>query len=137
MIFASPRFQLCKAYLMNPKSEAHTSKLDTYKLVSAALILLVGLFGFYYFADHLLLIRVLGLLIAVGVAAAIAMTTELGSNLLGFFQEARAELRKVVWPSRAETLQTTLAVILMVVVMGIFLWMFDLLLSWIVRSLTS
>lgn len=122
---------------MNPKSEVHTSRLDTYKLVSAALIVLVGLVGFYFFAGHLLLIRVIGLLIAVGVAVAIIMTTELGSNLLSFFQEARVELRKVVWPTRAETLQTTLAVVLMVVVMGVFLWLFDLLLSLIVRSLTS
>jgi preprotein translocase subunit SecE len=122
---------------MNPKSEIQASKLDTFKLASAALILLVAVAAFYYFADYLLLVRVLGLLGAVGVAVAIALTTELGGNVLGFIKDARAELRRVVWPTRQETLQTTLAVVLMVIVVGIFLWLLDMLLFWIVRLLTS
>jgi preprotein translocase subunit SecE len=122
---------------MNPKSEIQASKLDTFKLASAALILLVAVAAFYYFADYLLLVRVLGLLGAVGVAVAIALTTELGGNVLGFIKDARAELRRVVWPTCQETLQTTLAVVLMVIVVGIFLWLLDMLLFWIVRLLTS
>jgi preprotein translocase subunit SecE len=122
---------------MNPKSEIQASKLDTFKLASATLILLVAVAAFYYFADYLLLVRVLGLLGAVGVAVAIALTTELGGNVLGFIKDARAELRRVVWPTRQETLQTTLAVVLMVIVVGIFLWLLDMLLFWIVRLLTS
>lgn len=122
---------------MNPKPDTQASKFDTYKLLSAVLIVVAGLAAFYYFADYLLLVRVIGLLATVGIAAAIALTTEPGSNLVGFVQDARAELRKVVWPTRTETLQTSLVVILVVIVMGIFLWLLDMLLFWVVRLLTG
>jgi preprotein translocase subunit SecE len=123
--------------MMNPKSEIQASKFDTLKLASAVLILLMAVAAFYYFVDYLLLVRVIVLLAAVGVAVAIALTTELGGNVLGFLKDARMELRRVVWPTRQETLQTTLAVMLMVIVMGIFLWLLDMLLFWIVRLLTG
>lgn len=122
---------------MNSKPETQPSKFDTFKLLSAALILVAALGAFYYFADYLLVVRVAGLLVAVGAAAGIVLTTELGSNVLEFIQASRVELRKVVWPSRAETLQTTLAVILMVIVMGLFLWLLDTVLFWGVRLLTG
>ena len=122
---------------MNPKPEIHASKADTLKLVSAGLIVVVALIAFYALADLLLWVRVLGLLIAVGAAAAIALTTELGASVQEFILSARTELRKVVWPSRTETLQTTLAVVAMVIVMGLFLWLLDLLLLWLVKLLTG
>lgn len=122
---------------MNSKPEIQASKFDTFKLLSAAFILVVALGAFYYFSDHLLLVRVAGLLVVVGIAAGIVLTTELGSNVLEFIQASRAELRKVVWPTRAETLQTTLAVVLMVILMGIFLWLLDMFLFWVVRLLTG
>jgi preprotein translocase subunit SecE len=71
------------------------------------------------------------------VAVFILLKTELGGNALEFIKDSRLELRKVVWPTRAETLQTSLAVIVMVIVMGIFLWLFDVLLFWAVRLLTG
>ena len=122
---------------MNPKPEIQASKFDTFKLLSAGLIVLVALLGFHYFASYLLVVRVIGLLIALGVAVSIVMTTEVGNGLLGFIQDSRTELRKVVWPSRSETLQTSLAVIVMVIITGIFLWLMDMLLFWIVRMLTG
>jgi preprotein translocase subunit SecE len=122
---------------MNLKSETQASRIDLVKLVSAALLVVLGLSGFYYFADQLLVLRVLGLLFAVGVAGAIAIATEPGGQFVGFVKESRMELRKVVWPTRTETLQTSLAVIVMVVVMGVFLWLLDIALLWIVRLLTG
>lgn len=122
---------------MNPKSETQASKLDTFKLLSAGLIVLVALSGFYYFSSYLLVVRVIGLLIALGLAVSIVMTTEVGNGLLGFIQESRTELRKVVWPTRSETLQTSLAVIVMVIITGLFLWLLDMFLFWIVRMLTG
>ena len=122
---------------MNAKSETQASKLDTIKLASAVLLLMIAVAAFYYFADIMLLVRVIGLLVAVGAATAIVLTTEIGRNLRDFVQDSRTELRKVVWPTRQETLQTSLAVILMVIVMGIFLWLLDMLLFWIVQLLTG
>ena len=97
----------------------------------------VAVFAFYYFSDYLVLVRVIGLLVAVGIAVAIALTTDLGGQLMGFVNDSRTELRKVVWPTRAETLQTSLAVVLMVIIMGIFLWLLDMFLFWLVRLLTG
>ena len=122
---------------MNLKSDTQASRPDIYKLIAAASIFLIALLAFYYFADYSALVRVIGLLMAAGAALAIAATTELGSNVLDFIRDSRMELRKVVWPTRTETLQTSLAVIVMVILMGVFLWLLDLLLFWLVRLLTG
>lgn len=119
------------------KSETQTTRLDTFKLVSATSIFLAALVAFYFFSEYSTLVRVAGLLIAVGVAFGIAVTTSQGSNLVGFVRESRMELRKIVWPTRSETLQTSLAVIVMVIIMGVFLWLLDVLLLWVVRLLTG
>ncbi|MGF1527663.1 MAG: preprotein translocase subunit SecE [Candidatus Competibacterales bacterium] len=121
---------------MDLKSVAQP-KQDTFKLASAATLLIVAIGAFYYFADALLLVRVIGLLAAVGVAVWIVSMTELGHQLSGFVRDSQIELRKVVWPTRQETLQTSLAVIIMVLIMGVFLWLLDMLLFWIVRQLTG
>ena len=113
------------------------NRADTYKLLTAGAIALIALVAFYVFADHSLLVRVIGLLAAAGAAVAIALKTEWGAETLEFIQGARTELRKVVWPTRAETTQTTLIVIAMVVIMGLLLWLLDVLLFWLVRLVTG
>ncbi len=122
---------------MNLKSEVQSSRLDTLKLVFSVSISSIALIAFYYFADYSLLVRVIGLLAIVGIAVGVALTTELGANVLGFLRDSRTELRKVVWPTRAETVQTSLAVILMVIVTATFLWLLDMFLFWVVRLLTG
>ena len=113
------------------------NRTDTYKLLAAGALILSALIAFYVFANHSLLVRVIGLLAAAGAAVAIALKTEVGAETLEFTQGARAELRKVVWPTRAETTQTTLIVIAMVVIMGLLLWLLDVLLFWLVRLVTG
>ncbi len=122
---------------MNVKSDAQVSSIDTYKLIAAASVFLLAVVAFYYFASYSLLLRVIGLLAAAGGAVALAMTTELGATVLEFIREARLELRKVVWPTRTETLQTTAAIVVMVLLVGVFLWLLDVLLLWAVRLLTG
>lgn len=120
------------------KPETQTiSRLDTYKLLGAGAIVLLALMAFYAFASHSLLMRIVGLLVAMGVAITIALQTAPGAETLEFLQGSRAELRKIVWPTRAETIQTTLIVIAMVVVMGLLLWLLDVLLLWLVRLITG
>ena len=124
---------------MNPtKPETQAlSRPDMMKLLAAGALVLVALVAFYVFANHSLLVRVIGLLLAGGAAVALALRTEPGTETLEFVRGARAEVRKVVWPTRAETTQTTLVVIAMVVIMGLLLWMLDLLLLWLVRLITG
>ena len=114
-----------------------SNKLDTFKLVVAIAILLAGIGGFYYYADQSLLYRVLGVVGVAIVAAGIAFTTSTGHAILSFGREARAEVRKVVWPTRQETVQTTLMVVVAVIILGIFLWLIDMMLLNAVQMLTG
>lgn len=114
-----------------------TNKLDTFKLLLAIVVLLAGIAGFYYFEAEGLLYRVLGLLAFVLVALGMVYTTNLGQSVVGFGREARAEVRKVVWPSRQETVQTTMMVIVAVIIIGIFLWLIDMVLVSAVQYLTG
>ena len=117
--------------------EVVSNKLDTFKLLLAIAVLIAGSVGFYYYEAESLLYRVLGVVFAAGVAVAISATTLLGQNLIGFGREARMEVRKVVWPSRQETVQTTFMVIVAVILIGIFLWLIDMLLAEAIQLLTG
>ncbi len=117
--------------------EVVTSKLDSFKLLLAIAVLMFGIVGFYYYEAESQLYRVLGVVFAVMVAIAISSTTRLGQGLIGFGREARMEVRKVVWPTRQETLQTTFMVIVAVIIIGIFLWLIDMLLAWGIQMVTG
>jgi preprotein translocase subunit SecE len=117
--------------------EVVTSKLDSFKLLLAIAVLLLGIVGFYYYEAESQLYRVLGVVFAVMVAIAISSTTRLGQGLIGFGREARMEVRKVVWPTRQETLQTTFMVIVAVIIIGIFLWLIDMMLASAIQMVTG
>jgi len=117
--------------------EVVTNRFDTFKLLLAITVLILGIVGFYYYEAESQLYRVLGVVFATGVAVAISATTTLGQNLIGFARESRMEVRKVVWPTRQETVQTTFMVIVAVIVIGIFLWLIDMLLGQAIQLLTG
>jgi len=120
---------------MNSTVETTGGKLDTFKLGLALLILIAALVGFYFYAEQDLLYRVIGLLAAVGISIAIALQTEKGREIWGYFHDAQIEVRKVVWPTRKETVNTTLLVIGMVIIVAIILWLLDMFLGWSIGSL--
>jgi preprotein translocase subunit SecE len=111
---------------------------DKIKLTMSVAVLAAAIVAFYFFAEqYSLLIRVVGLLAAVAVAVAIALQSEIGKASWVFFKEARTEVRKVVWPTRRETGQTTLIIMIGVLIVGIFLWLLDMGLLWAVELLTG
>lgn len=116
-------------------SETVNVKFDLVKLVVAALIVIAAVIGFYVFEDESTPLRVAGLLAAAGVAAWIGLQTEPGRKLWDFLQEAQVEVRKVVWPTRQETIQTTLLVIGVVILAALILWALDTVLGWAIRLL--
>ena len=123
---------------MVAKAESEvTGKLDSFKLVIAIALLIGGIVQFYYFEGESLLYRVLGLLAFIVVAGGVVLTTRIGQNVWSFARDARTEVRKVVWPTRQETMQTTLMVIVMVIIVGIMLWLMDMFLRWAVLMLTG
>ncbi len=122
---------------MVAKTEASASALDNIKLALALLVLLAGVVGFYWFDQVALAWRVLALLGLAGLAAGLVAFTPVGRGLFGFSREARTELRKVVWPTRQETLQVTLSVLVLVLIVGVFLWLVDALLFWGVQMIAG
>jgi len=117
------------------KAEATGGTLDTVKLSVALLILLAGVVGFYYYGAQPAWMRVLGLLAVAGVGVAVGAQSHQGKLLLGFLRNANIELRKVVWPTRQETAQTTLMVLIVVVLVAIMLWVVDTFFGWAIRAL--
>lgn len=122
---------------MASRAEVPTSSADTIKFVIAGALGLAGLVAFYVFAEQSLLLRTLALLAVGALVAFIIYQTALGKRTVAFFRDARTEVRKVVWPSRAETTQTTLTVVVIVIIVGIFLWLLDMLLSGAFRMVTG
>ncbi len=120
---------------MSTKAAVEQSSWDTAKLAAALLVLVGALVAFYYYADASKLLRVVGMLAAVGIAAAIAMQTDKGRQVAGFVRDAHIEVRKVVWPTRQETMQTTLFVMIVVIVFAILLWLLDLMLAGLIQTL--
>ena len=122
---------------MNAKAEIESTGMDTVKLLAAVVLLMTGIGLFYFFEEQSLLLRVIGLLVISGVAIAVALLSVPGRQVWEFAVSSRTEVRKVVWPTRQETVQTTLIVFAMVLVMGIVLWLFDMILMAIVRTVTG
>lgn len=109
---------------------------DNIKLIVAVMIMVTAIALFYTYSEYSTLLRVLGLLVATGLSLFIASRTLIGSTSLKYIGDTQVEIRKVVWPTRQETVQTTLVVILMSIIMALLLWAFDSLLGWAVRALT-
>jgi preprotein translocase subunit SecE len=103
---------------------------DKIKFSLALLLLAAGVAGFYLLAEQPMIVRVLSVLAGLGAGAAMAWFTAPGRRFFDFSKESAAETKKVVWPTRKETLQTTGIIFAFVVVMAAFLWMTDKTLEW-------
>ena len=79
----------------------------------------------------------LGLLGGTAVAIAIALQTAIGKTAWAYIQGSRTELRRMVWPTRRETVQTTLMVVVVVLILAVFIWALDIVLAWAVQLLTG
>ena len=108
---------------------------DKIKFALALLLLVAGVAGFYLLAEQAMILRVLAVLVGFGLSATVAWQTEPGRQFFVFSQEATTEAKKVVWPTRKETLQTTGLVFVFAVVMAIFLWLTDKSLEWVLYDL--
>jgi preprotein translocase subunit SecE len=108
---------------------------DKIKFALAVLLLVAGIAGFYVLSDKPMVLRVLMVLGGIAAAIAVAWYTEQGRRFIDFAREAWGETKKVVWPTRKETLQTTGAVFAFVVVMAVFLWLTDKTLEWVMYDL--
>jgi preprotein translocase subunit SecE len=122
---------------MDAKVDSKPTVMDTVLLLLSVAILLGSIVAYYYFANQSLLLRSLGVLAAFIVSIWIAMQSAQGRTLWGFIQGSRVELRKVVWPTREETVQTSLIVLVFTAIMGTFFLLLDIFLRWFTSLITG
>ena len=117
--------------------EQDENRFDWLKWLIAAALMLAGLIGNHYYSAVSVPLRALGWLALLAVTGFVAAKTQKGRWVVEFFRDSRMELRKVVWPTREETMQTTLVVAAMVIVLALVLWGLDGILVWLIGWLTG
>ncbi|WP_369600931.1 preprotein translocase subunit SecE [Hahella sp. SMD15-11] len=119
---------------MKADTEKASGAYDRLKWAVVLLLVAVGVWGNQYYSGESVLYRVLALLALAAVAAFVAAQTETGARFVELLKASRAEIRKVVWPNRQEWTQTTLVVIVFVLVVALLLWGVDSLISWVIAT---
>lgn len=117
---------------MNAKAEEQAGGLDSLKWMLVLVLVVAAIGGNMYYAEYSLLYRVMGVVVLAVIAVLTAIQTAKGGAFWQLAKEARTEIRKVVWPTRQETTQTTLIVVAFVFLMSLILWGLDTLLGWLV-----
>lgn len=120
---------------MNSSVEQQTSSFDLIKWIVVTTLIVIGVYGNHYFSDQSILYRVIGLLILAGVAWTVAITTVKGRAFWVLLKESNIERRKVIWPTKQETMYTTGIVLLVVFFAGLLMFVLDFVLNWIVSSI--
>jgi len=112
-------------------------RLNMFLWMTGILFLVAGIGANYYFSTIPLSLRLIGWIILLAFVLWTFAKTQQGTLFLAFAKDAKIELRKVTWPTRQETIQTTALVVLIVLVMGLFMWGVDSILLWAVGWLTG
>jgi preprotein translocase subunit SecE len=110
---------------------------DKAKIAATILLLLGGIAAYYALAAQPAWLRWLAVAGGIALAVVVFASSRQGRDFWQFMLDSRVELRKIVWPSRVETGQTTLIVFVFVIVAGVFFWVLDLVLAWATRALTG
>ncbi len=123
---------------MNEQTEkSGVALVDAFKLVLAAAALVGGVIAYYWYENEPQVLRVLMVLGGLIASLVLLYWSEPGRELWAYVQSSRVELRKMVWPTRAETWRTTLVVFVFVMMMGVFFWLVDMGLAWGMRHVTG
>ena len=111
---------------------------DKVKKGLAFSLVAVALLVFYFFADEFsLLLRSVSLIFALSSAVVLYAFTEKGKKTFSFLLSSRQELHRVTWPTRTETLQTTILILALVFIISIFFWLVDMVLGHLVQWLIA
>jgi preprotein translocase subunit SecE len=119
---------------MESKAVQSASRFDFLKWLVVFVLIAIGVVGNQYYSAESLLYRVLALVGLAIVAVLVALQTDRGRRFATLLKEARVEIRKVVWPTRPELVQTTAIVVVFVLVVALLLWGMDSLISWLVAG---
>jgi len=122
---------------MNPKAEVHDPRFDLLKWLVVIALVVAGVVGNQYYSDSSILYRVVALLVIATIDIYVGLQTAQGRSFFVLLKGARIEALKVVWPTRQETMQTTLIVVAVILVMALLLWGLDSLLGWLVSLIAG
>jgi preprotein translocase subunit SecE len=122
---------------MTEQVQQGATPLDVAKLAAGVAILAAGIAGFYLLSDQPIWLRWILVLAGLAVGIFVGLQSHQGKTLQSFVQSSRIELRKVVWPNRQETMQVTLVVFVMILILALFFWGLDTLLGALTRWLTG
>lgn len=122
---------------MKSNAEAQSSNYDGIKWGLVVLLVSAAVAGNLYYDEYSPLYRAVGVIVAAAIAGFVALKTDKGRRFADMAAESRAEIRKVVWPTKQETTQTTLIVLAAVLFMGLVLWGIDTLLGWLVSMIVK
>ena len=119
---------------MSSNAETQESRGDIFKWAVVVLLIAVAVVGNNFYSAESLLYRLIAVVVLAGIAGFVALNTAKGRSFAKLAKEAKTEIRRVVWPTRQETVQTTLIVLAVVIFMSLVLWGVDSLLGWIVSA---
>jgi len=123
---------------MNASTESQPSaSLDFVKWALVLVFLAAAVAGNYIYGEQSVLYRAIGVVFAIAIAGLISIQTEKGRTAVTFIKESKTEIRKVVWPTRQEAVQTTGIVLVATLIMSIILWGLDSVLFWVVGFITG
>lgn len=115
--------------------ETVSSGADKAKLAAVLALVIAAIAGFYFLSNQGPIVQWSALLVGLVAAAAVFLVSEQGKQLVAFAKDSWKEVKKVVWPSRKETVQMTLYVFAFVVIMALFLWLTDKTVEWVLYDL--
>ena len=115
--------------------ETVSSMADKAKIAAVAALVVASIAGFYWGDKQGPVVQWAALIVGLLVSAGVFLISEPGKRFVGFARDAWREVKKVVWPTRKETMQMTLYVFAFVVVMALFLWFTDKTLEWVLYDL--
>jgi preprotein translocase subunit SecE len=116
-------------------SQSNPSVIDRILLASAGIIALIAIVFFQVFSEEQLLIKSTVLAVGILISLFLALKSLPGQNFIGFFRDSVQEMRRVVWPTKKETVQTVLIVFVFVLLVSIFLWLADKSFEWILYEM--
>ena len=117
---------------MSEKAGASETRYDGILWAIVAVLVGAGIWGNSHFGGESVLMRTIALLVLALVAGFLASKTAKGRAFITLGKDARTEIRKVVWPTRQETMHTTLIVVVVVLIVALLLWGLDSFLSWLI-----
>ncbi len=121
----------------NTEAQGSGRGLQALKWLVVAVLLIVAIVGNFLYRDVSLPLRAMAVVVIIAIAGAVALLTTQGKATVAFAREARTEMRKVIWPTRQETLHTTLIVAAVTAVMSLILWGLDGILVRLVSFITG